>query len=146
MSDTSQGEGWWMASDGKWYPPESAQRPAPPSAPYQQPQAQQTNGLAIASLVLGILWLYWIGSILALIFGYRARRQIDESNGAQGGRGLATAGIILGWIGVAMIFLGGLAIVAIGVLGEDAETQFNEVGDSIQGAPALDYDHGWVAL
>jgi hypothetical protein len=22
MSDTSQGEGWWVASDGKWYPPE----------------------------------------------------------------------------------------------------------------------------
>ena len=24
MSDTSQGPGWWQASDGKWYPPESA--------------------------------------------------------------------------------------------------------------------------
>jgi uncharacterized membrane protein len=24
MSDTSQGEGWWQASDGKWYPPEQA--------------------------------------------------------------------------------------------------------------------------
>jgi hypothetical protein len=24
MSDTSQGEGWWQASDGKWYPPESS--------------------------------------------------------------------------------------------------------------------------
>jgi uncharacterized RDD family membrane protein YckC len=23
MSDTSQGPGWWQASDGKWYPPES---------------------------------------------------------------------------------------------------------------------------
>ena len=23
MSDTSHGEGWWLASDGKWYPPES---------------------------------------------------------------------------------------------------------------------------
>ena len=22
MSDTSQGPGWWLASDGKWYPPE----------------------------------------------------------------------------------------------------------------------------
>lgn len=22
MSDTSQGEGWWQASDGKWYPPQ----------------------------------------------------------------------------------------------------------------------------
>ena len=36
MSDRPQGEGWWLASDGKWYPPEShpsAQQPAaPPSA------------------------------------------------------------------------------------------------------------------
>jgi hypothetical protein len=36
MSDTSQGEGWWIASDGKWYAPESATHlppPPPPSAP-----------------------------------------------------------------------------------------------------------------
>lgn len=36
MSDTSQGEGWWLASDGKWYPPESATHlppPPPPPAP-----------------------------------------------------------------------------------------------------------------
>lgn len=30
MSDTSQGPGWWMASDGKWYPPQSYQAPSPP--------------------------------------------------------------------------------------------------------------------
>ena len=23
MSDTQQGPGWWWASDGKWYPPET---------------------------------------------------------------------------------------------------------------------------
>lgn len=37
MSDTPQGEGWWLASDGKWYPPETApgyQQPPPaPGAP-----------------------------------------------------------------------------------------------------------------
>src|SRR5688572_14502250 len=42
-----------------------------PQGPYQAPPA--TNGLAIASLVLGILWLWWIGSILALVFGYIAK-------------------------------------------------------------------------
>lgn len=31
MSDRPHGEGWWLASDGKWYPPES--RPGPPSPP-----------------------------------------------------------------------------------------------------------------
>lgn len=32
MSDTSQGPGWWLASDGKWYPPQPAAAP-PPMAP-----------------------------------------------------------------------------------------------------------------
>jgi hypothetical protein len=33
MSDTSQGPGWWLASDGKWYAPELAAQPAAPPAP-----------------------------------------------------------------------------------------------------------------
>jgi|GEM_PF-1181926 len=36
MSDTSQGEGWWVASDGKWYAPEQHPdyvAPAPPVTP-----------------------------------------------------------------------------------------------------------------
>lgn len=61
---------------------------------------QQTNGKAIASLVLGILWIWCIGSALALTLGYAARREIQQSRGAQGGAGIATAGIVLGWIGV----------------------------------------------
>ncbi|HLN15822.1 MAG TPA: hypothetical protein VK277_03610 [Acidimicrobiales bacterium] len=31
MSDVSQGPGWWLASDGKWYPPEAQPGPAPTS-------------------------------------------------------------------------------------------------------------------
>jgi hypothetical protein len=62
-----------------------------------------TNGMAIASLVLGILWLYWLGSILALVFGYIAQQQIKQRGDAGGG--LALAGIVLGWIGVATLVL-----------------------------------------
>ncbi len=64
---------------------------------------QRTNGLAVASLVLGILWLYWIGSVLALVFGYLAKNQIRERGEAGGG--LATAGIVLGWVGVGVLAL-----------------------------------------
>ena len=34
MSDVSQGPGWWVASDGRWYPPEQhpSYAPSPPSA------------------------------------------------------------------------------------------------------------------
>jgi hypothetical protein len=33
MSDTSNGSGWWLASDGKWYPPEQATHLATPALP-----------------------------------------------------------------------------------------------------------------
>jgi hypothetical protein len=71
--------------------------------PGSYPRPRNTNGFAIASLVLGILWLYWVGSILALIFGYVARKQIREHGDAGGG--LAIAGIVLGWIGVGVLAL-----------------------------------------
>lgn len=97
------------------YPP-PAHPPAPPNPPqavppaygyYPPPAAAKTgtNGLAIASLVLGIVWIYWIGSILALIFGYVAKSQIDRTGRAQGGRGMAIAGIVLGWVGLGVLLL-----------------------------------------
>ena len=86
--------------------------PPPPSSGWATPSGAhgyatptRTNGLAIASMVLGILWLYWIGSILALVFGYVAKSQIKRSNGAQTGRGMAIAGIVLGWVGVGLLAL-----------------------------------------
>src|SRR5207249_2249128 len=51
------------------------------------------------------VWLYWIGSILALIFGIIAKRQIKRSGGQQSGGGMATAGIALGAVGIAGIVL-----------------------------------------
>jgi hypothetical protein len=59
--------------------------------------------MAIASMVLGILWLWWIGSILALIFGYVGLAQIRQRNEA--GKGMAIAGIVLGWIGIGFLIL-----------------------------------------
>lgn len=96
-------------------PPQPAYPPTPygayPQQPYYYPQSRGTNGLAIASLVLGVLWLYWIGSILALIFGYVARRQIKRSG--QDGNGLAIAGIVLGWIGVAVMVVVIILLVSV---------------------------------
>lgn len=77
--------------------------------PYGYAIARPTNGMAIASMVLGILWVYWVGSILALIFGYVARNQIRERG--ESGAGMATAGIVLGWIGIGFLLL----FVVIGV-------------------------------
>ena len=108
---------WRPNSPSSPFLPSSAPAASPqyrPQAGYGQPpfaaQSAGTNGFAIASFVLGVVWLWWLGSILALIFGYVAKRQIDRSGGVQGGRGLATAGIVLGWIGVAV-----LALVILGI-------------------------------
>ena len=49
-------------------------------------------------------------AVLALVFGYRARRQIENSAGRQTGSGLAVAGIILGWIGVTILVAGVILI------------------------------------
>jgi Domain of unknown function (DUF4190)/Protein of unknown function (DUF2510) len=72
----------------------------------------KSNGMAIASMVLGIVWLYWLGSVLALVFGYIALNQIKQSNGQQSGRGMAIAGIVLGWIGVAVLVSIGIVAAA----------------------------------
>jgi Domain of unknown function (DUF4190) len=92
---------------GQWYGP-------PPGYPgYGWPPPQRTNGLAVASLVLGILWIYWIGSILALVFGYIARNQIRERGDS--GDGMAIAGIVLGWVGVGVLGLAFVVAVASSV-------------------------------
>jgi hypothetical protein len=76
-----------------------------PAAPYPLYQPVRTSGLAIASMVLGIVWIFWLGSILAVIFGHVALSQIKRSMGALGGRGMAIAGLVLGYLGLATLAL-----------------------------------------
>ena len=67
------------------------------------PRSQQTDGFAIASLVVSCvsilgLCTWGIGSLLGVlgaIFGHVARRRIRASGA--GGSGVALAGIIVGW-------------------------------------------------
>ncbi|RPI53071.1 MAG: DUF4190 domain-containing protein [Chloroflexi bacterium] len=65
--------------------------------------------MAVASLLLGIGGLTIVpllGSILAIILGYMARKDIRQRPGETTGEGLATAGIVLGWIAVGLAVLG----------------------------------------
>ena len=74
----------------------SSQMMAPPS--YFAP-APRTNGNAIASLVCGLVWTLGVTSIVAIVLGFKARREIAETH--EGGDGMATAGIVLGFVGLA---------------------------------------------
>lgn len=96
--------------------------PAPVSAApppvYAAPEAPTTSGLAVASLIMGILgWfmLPLIGNVLAIIFGHMAKNEIARSGGRLTGDGLATVGLILGYIGVGVWALGIPASVLFGV-------------------------------
>jgi Domain of unknown function (DUF1707)/Domain of unknown function (DUF4190) len=90
----------------------------PPAAPPAPPPtfvrpAKRVNGYAVASAVLAVFWLGWIGSALAIVFGHVALSQIHRSRGTQWGRGLAIGGLVLGYFAVSILFLGMLiAIVA----------------------------------
>jgi hypothetical protein len=78
-------------------------------------QTPEKNCKEDASLVLGLVFACGIGSILALVFGHQAKNEIEASNGTQGGEGMATAGIVLGWVGVGLAIL--YLVIWIGLLG-----------------------------
>ena len=93
---------------------------------------RQTSALAITSLVSGLLgWTFLplVGSLVAIVTGHMARAEIRRSNGQVDGDGLAVAGLVLGWLVVAIsvltilvfvIFLGGLAalMAVLGISGQ----------------------------
>ena len=93
--------------------------PQPQHGPNPPGRAPETNGLAIASLVCGVLGLSFIpflASIAAVILAPKAKAQIDASGGREIGRGLAVAGQITGWIGIGLALAGLLvALVLFGV-------------------------------
>jgi hypothetical protein len=98
-------------------PPPNPMNPMGPMGPMGPPpqMGPRNNGLAIASLVTGILALFpgcccgLLGiplSIIALVMGIVAIMQINASQGQVGGKGMAIAGTILGGVAVALDILG----------------------------------------
>ena len=81
--------------------------PVPPPVPpvFVQPRTKRINPYAIASLAMSLLWIAWLGSIAAVIFGHIALRQIARSRGTESGSGLAIAGLALGYVGLAVLIL-----------------------------------------
>ena len=87
-----------------------AAHPGQPGQLYPAPITQPTtgtNGLAIASLVLGILCCVPIFPLGAVICGGIAMQQLN-ANPTKGGRGLAIGGLVLGGLGLAFWILAGI--------------------------------------
>jgi len=99
------------------------EEPAVPTQPPQPPAAQPGNGLAVASLVLGIvavalicIWYVSMPSaVLAIILGVVGRSKAVKE-GAKG-KGMATASVVLGIVAIGLavlVIFGFLAALGIG--------------------------------
>jgi hypothetical protein len=85
---------------------------------YSNPPQPKTSGLAIWSLVLGILSLTCcsiLGAIPGVICGHKALSKIKHSGGALAGEGLAIAGLVTGYLGIlwAVVFIPMMLAIAI---------------------------------
>ena len=108
-------------------PPPAYGTPAPYGAPgygsptYGQAYAAPENGQGTTALVTGILGLLCCGllSIVAIVTGRKGMALADS--GRASNRGSAQAGMILGWIGVAL-WIVGVAFAIIGVIAGSTST------------------------
>jgi type II secretory pathway pseudopilin PulG len=80
--------------------PEAAPTGPAAGAPIQQ---AQTSGLAIGSLICGLFSLFVLPGIAAVVMGHVALSKIKQSAGRIGGRGVAIAGLVLGYLGLAFV-------------------------------------------
>lgn len=84
----------------------------PSAAPYVGPT--ETSGKAVASLICGILFFFVPTAIAAIILGHLSLSNIRKAAGRLTGRGMAIAGLVLGYSGIAVIpFILIIAAIAI---------------------------------
>jgi hypothetical protein len=84
------------------------------AAPYGAYAPVKTNVLAVISMIasiVGFLWILpFIGSLAGVIMGHISLRQIAASG--EKGRGMALAGLIVGYAGLALFVIGVIAFIA----------------------------------
>ena len=76
-----------------------------------------TSGLAIASMVLGLIGLLAIplvASIAAVICGHLAKSQIRQAAGRLAGDGFAPTGLITGYLGI-LVSLAFVILIVVGI-------------------------------
>jgi hypothetical protein len=106
------GQWWWDGA--QWLP--AAQAPSRQPAPYQPPYGSQppyggpppygyapppksTDGKAIGSLIASLLWVFGVGSAVAVVLGHLSRSQARREGREPSG--LAMAGLVIGYLGIA---------------------------------------------
>ena len=97
-----------------------------PPAGYGQYAPAQTEGKAVAALVLSICsWvvLPFIAAIIALVLAGSAKRDIEASGGRLGGAGMVTAAKWVSWLNIGFcLLLVLLAVLALGLFATSVST------------------------
>ena len=108
-------------------PPGYPGYPPPPGYPPTYPPRPRTNGMATASMILGIaslvlagcLWFFPILPILAIVFGHVSLTQINRQGTS--GKGMAIAGMVTGYVGLFIALLV-LLLVFLGTINSPTPT------------------------
>lgn len=102
-------------------------------------EVQKKNGMATASLVLGILsivlfftsWLAIVMGILAIIFGVVAKNKIKADPDLAHTGGAAKGGIIMGIIGIVIVIIM-IIVIAMFFAAVVGSTDFTELNNSLR--------------
>lgn len=70
----------------------------PAAQQYAQPNYSGTYAAPASGMAIAAIITVFFSSLIGLILGYVAKKEIINSNGAKGGLGMAKAAIVLGWI------------------------------------------------
>ena len=96
----------------------------------------KTSGLAIASLVCGITaWTIlpiFLTAIAAVILGHLAKKEIRAGGGTISGNGMATAGLILGYVNIALFIVAACAISFLMINSNSISSVFNDITSTLQ--------------
>jgi hypothetical protein len=87
---------------------------------------------AVPSLVLGIIgsalcWCYAVGlvpSIIGLVFGVKARKTLATETDKYQGQGMATAGFVLGIVGLVLNIIFAIIYIAVVVIAVSSSGEF----------------------
>jgi len=72
----------------------------PPPAP--APRRAPSSTAATVSLVFGLLWIFGVGSVVAVVSRHLA---LADARHGRAGEGLAVPGLVLGYLGLAVSLL-----------------------------------------
>lgn len=129
MSDVSQGTGWWLASDARWYSPEQHPDYRPPPPP-PQPKPQQaskvaspsSNGMPVAAVRMSPIRLVnvaaFVGAVVGLLMAWGTAfianvNGLDTDDGKLFGSILVVAALLAWWRVARTGRLNGCLLVAV---------------------------------